>query len=82
MSVFIGVHDMGSSVTDGRIEKSWETYKAACTKLGCTPLTAYSSAEKGKAFCVTEASSAGEVQKAHDEAGVPINEILEVKVLE
>jgi hypothetical protein len=82
MATYLGTHDMGGSVTDDQIKSSWETYKTACGKHGCTPMHAHSSAESGRAYCITEANSAGDVQKAHDDAGVAVNEILEVKTLQ
>lgn len=78
MATFLGVHDMGGTVTDDAISQNWEKYKAECVKAGLSPKHAHSSAATGKAFCVTEAKSADEVQKAHDDAGVPVNEIIEV----
>ncbi len=79
MATFLGVHDMGSEQPEENMTGSWEAYKAACTKLGLNANHAYINASKGRAYCLTDAVSADEVQKAHDEAGVPINEIIEVK---
>jgi uncharacterized protein DUF4242 len=81
MPVFLGIHEMGRSGTDEEVAKAWEAYKVACEKAGCKPWKAYYNAEQGRAWCVTEAASADEVQKAHDDAQVPIKEILEVKKL-
>lgn len=78
MGLFIGIHDMGGAMSDEKMQSSWEAYKAACTKLGCSPKHAHASAEHGRAFCITEADSADMVQKAHDEAKVPVNEVFEV----
>lgn len=82
MTLFIGLHDMGEGVTDEMVEKSWEAYKVACTQLGCSPKHAHYSAAAGKAFCLTEANSAAEVQQAHDNANVAVSEIIEVSDLE
>ena len=76
-----GIHDMGGSVPANDVSSNWEAYKSACGTLGCKPIRAHYNAEQGKAYCVTEADSADQVQKAHDEAKVPVNEILEVKDL-
>jgi hypothetical protein len=82
MGTFLGVHDMGTSLSEDEFKASWEAYKSACSKLGCTAQHVHYNAEKGRGFCLTEASSAEEVQKAHDEAGVAFVEILEVKTSE
>jgi len=78
MALFIGLHSMGEGMTDDMIRQSWESYKAACAKLGCRPKHTHVNAAQGKAFCVTEAASADMVQQAHDEAKVPVNEVIEV----
>ena len=82
MGTFLGIHDKGASVTDDEAVASWTAYKTAATAMGCTPKHSHYSAEKGKGFCVTEANSAEEVQKAHDNAKVPVNEIYEIKDLQ
>jgi hypothetical protein len=82
MALFLGIHNMSGPTEDEAITGNWEKYKAACKDLGCSPVRAYSSGGAGKAFCVTEAESADMVQKAHDQANVPINEIIEVKELQ
>ncbi len=81
MAIFLGVHNMGNGVTEDMIAQSWEKYKAACVKAGLNAKHAHSTAVQGKAFCITEAESADAVQKAHDDAGVPVNEIFEVQDL-
>ncbi len=81
MGTFLGIHDMGGAVADDMVTQNWEKYKAACVKAGLSPKHAHANAAQGKAFCVTEASSADLVQKAHDDAGVPVNEIIEVREL-
>ncbi len=81
MATFLGVHDMGSGISDDMVQQNWDKYKAACVKAGLGAKHAHASAERGKAFCITEADRADQVQKAHDDAGVPVNEIIEVKDL-
>lgn len=82
MALYIGVHNMGpSSITDDMAQKSWDAYKTACGRLGGNALHTHYNVEQGKAFCLTEAPSADIVQKGHDEASVPISEIIEVKEL-
>ncbi len=82
MATFVGIHDMGGSMTDDQAQATWEKYKAACDKLGYSGLHVHYSGEKGRSFCLTEAPTADEVQKAHDEAQIPVNEILEVKTFD
>jgi hypothetical protein len=82
MAVYLGIHDMGQAVPEDQMKSSWEAYKAACDKHSCTAIRAHIAAGQGKAFCLTEASSSDEVHAAHDEAGVPIKEILEVQIVD
>jgi hypothetical protein len=87
MATFLGVHGTKDSgpppgMSPDMLKQGWEDYKAASTKMGCKPLHVHANFEKGRAFCVTEANSADEVQKAHDEAHVPLEEIIEVETLE
>jgi hypothetical protein len=82
MATFLGLHDMGASSPDEQMKSAWEAYKAACGKLGAKGLHVHFNAGKGRAFCLTEADSADTVQKAHTEAGVPVNEVLEVQTAE
>lgn len=81
MATFLGVHDMNGPMEDQAVTKNWEAYKASCLKMGLSPKHAHTSAQRGKAFCITEADSADLVQKAHDDAQVPVNEIIEVQDL-
>jgi len=82
MALFIGVHDNGAPMPDEEMQAGWKAYKAACANHGCEPIRAHVNAGKGKAFCLTEASSSDEVQAAHDEAKVPLVDVIEVKILE
>jgi hypothetical protein len=82
MAMFLGVHDMGGAVDDGTMGQNWSNYKAACANYGIKPLHVHFSGQKGRAYCVTEADSADQVQKAHQEAGAPPLEIIEVQTAE
>ncbi len=75
MALFLGVHTLPlpKSVTG-----SWESYKSTCTDLGISALHAYSSDEKGVAYCITEASSSDAVLEAHQKADVPVDDVFEV----
>jgi hypothetical protein len=78
MAIYLGVHDMGGATAEDKMRGSWEAYKSACTKLNINAKHAHMNVEQGRAFCLTEADGSDSVQKAHDEAGVPVNEIIEV----
>jgi hypothetical protein len=82
MTTYLGIHDMGQAVPEEQMGSSWEAYKTACDKLGCSAQHVHFNARAGRAFCLTEATSADLVQKAHDEAGVPLVEVLEVQTAE
>jgi hypothetical protein len=79
MATFLGIHDMGGSITNDKMGANWDAYKAACDKLGCSAIHVHYSAAQGRAFCLTEADSAEQVQKAHDAANVPLKELLQVQ---
>ena len=82
MALFLGVHEMGEATTDDAVQSSWSSYKTACGNHNCQPLRAHYNAQQGRAFCVTEAPSTDKVRAAHEEANVPLKEVIEVKVLE
>ena len=82
MPLFLGIHEMGSPLEEGLAKESWQAYKAACQKAGGSPKHTHYNAAQGRAFCLTEAQSADVVQKAHDEANVPLKEVIEVKELQ
>ena len=73
---------MGAGTTDDKAVQSWTAYKEGCAKVGCQPKHAHYSTEQGKGYCITEADSADMVQKAHDEANVPVDEVVENKDLD
>lgn len=81
MALFLGIHDMGGPISEESIQNSWSSYKKACGNHNCQPLHAHVGAEHGKAFCITEAQSVQDVQAAHDEAKVPVKEVIPVKDL-
>ncbi|MBI2515179.1 DUF4242 domain-containing protein [Candidatus Wolfebacteria bacterium] len=73
MALFLGVHDLNKDMGDG-----WAGYKKACEELGCHALHAYSNDEKKVGYCVTEASSADGVRKAHENADISLEDVFEV----
>lgn len=79
MAQFLGIHegiDTDPQQTGG---DPWEDYKSACPKHDCTPLHVHFNTSSGRAFCVTEANSADDVRAAHEEANIPIKEVIEVE---
>lgn len=82
MATFLGVHDFGGPMEEGMGQKSWEKYKESCAKMGIKPIHAHLSDKAGRGYCLTEADSPEEVQKAHDDVGVPVKEIIEVQTAE
>ena len=75
MSLFIGLHTL--PLPEG-VKDNWEGYKKSCADLGIRAIHAYSSDEKGVAYCITDASSAEEVLRAHKNADVPVDDVFEV----
>ncbi|HSX44494.1 MAG TPA: nickel-binding protein [Candidatus Saccharimonadales bacterium] len=78
MAIYLGIHNMGVAMAEDKMQGSWEAYKSACAKLGMSAKHCHMSPEQGKAFCLTEADSADLITMAHDEAGVPVDEVIEV----
>ena len=81
MAIFLGLHNLPEEANDGMVEANWSAYKAACAKKGLSAEHVHYNATFGKAYCVTIAESVDQVQEAHDEAGVPVDQIIEVKDL-
>lgn len=83
MRLYLGIHDFGGPQTDDGQIAGWTAYKASCDKHGCKAIRVHLSPKEGKAFCLTEASSADEVLTAHKESDVPSSPtIVEVQVVE
>jgi hypothetical protein len=85
MAQFLGIHDTNDVLIDESkpIEGDpWEVYKKSCVQHNCKPLHVHHNKSVGKAFCITEASSAEEVQAAHDEANLKLKELIEVELSE
>jgi hypothetical protein len=82
MATFLGIHDLGGSIEDEKFQANWAAYKKACDELGCSATHVHVNTDKGRAFCITEASDIGQVQKAHDKVQVPVVEIIEVSNLD
>jgi len=82
MKTFLGVHNAKEAgLSHDQIANSFKSYKEAASKSGITAQHAYYSEEKGFAYCITEANSEEEVRKAHQEANIPLEDVVEVEIL-
>ena len=82
MSVFIGIHKMDGPVEESIIKEGWPAYKEACEKHGAKAIRVDYNAQKGIAYCQTEADSEHEVHEAHEDIKMMPQEIFEIKTLE
>jgi len=81
MPLFLGVHRLSAERSDALVENGWRSYCEGCRALGVKPLAVVYSVEKGVAYCQTEASSADDVWKAHEQVAIPLEDVLEVRQL-
>ena len=83
MAQFLGVHKMANigAATDQEAADGFHKYQEAAAKMGLKATHAHYSLEKGFAYCLTEAGSADEVKKAHDNAAIPLEDVIEVKTI-
>ncbi|MBI2327435.1 DUF4242 domain-containing protein [Candidatus Curtissbacteria bacterium] len=82
MATFIGIHKFDAGIGDETIRGKWSKYKDSCAKLSLKPVNLYLNGDQGAAFCITEASNGEEVRKAHEDAGLTVDEVIEVRVSE
>lgn len=82
MALFLGVHKLEKGMTVKEAEEGFERYKASARSTGLNPISTVVSLEKGFAYCQTEADSAQQVKDAHEEAEIPIEDVIEVKKLD
>ena len=78
MPIFLGKHTMQAGVTEEDVRGNWEKYKEAAVAKGLKPLHAITSTDEGIAYCETEAPNAQAVIDAHADAGVTVDEVVEV----
>jgi len=81
MAIFLGVHKLGPGMDDTEIAEGFGKYKEKAVAKGLRPIGAVYSIEKGFAYCQTEAESAEVVRQAHQEAEIPLEDVIEVKPL-
>ena len=81
MAIFLGIHKLNPDMSESDVVKGYESYKKAATEAGLKPISVVVSVEKGFAHCQTEADSADQVRQAHSSVSIPLEDVLEVKVL-
>ena len=81
MAEFLGVHKVPAEMTEGDVTEGFNSYKEAASKMGLKALHAHFSLERGFAYCLTEAGSADEVKKAHENVAIPLEDVVEVKTI-
>jgi hypothetical protein len=80
MAIFLGVHKL-DKWDETQISEGWNKYKESASSKGLKVLGAVFSLEKGFAYCQTEADSADQVREAHSAVEIPLEDVIEVKVL-
>lgn len=81
MALFLGVHKIPADLAEKDIAAGYESYKKSAKDSGIHALSAVYSMEKGFAYCQTEAKTADEVRQAHANAQIPLEDVIEVKIL-
>jgi len=83
MAQFLGVHKISDTgtVTDQESADAFHKYQDAARKMGLNATHVHYSLEKGFAYCITEAQSADQVRKAHANANIPLDDVIEVKTV-
>ena len=82
MPYFIGVHKFPQALSDEEIEGKWAKYKRSCALMGLRPVRLHYNGAKASAFCETEAGNDEDVKKAHEAAGLTVDEVIEIKTAE
>ncbi len=82
MAQFLGVHRLNPGMTEDEVRKGYEGYKESAVKMGLRPLHAHLSMEKGFAYCITEANSALDIRKAHENVAIPLEDVVEIQTIE
>ena len=81
MAIFLGVHKIPAGMVESLVAEGFGKYKEKAMAKGLRPIGAVYSMEKGFAYCQTEAESAEQVREAHQEAAIPLEDVIEVKPL-
>ena len=80
---FLGVHKMKTIGvgSDQKSVRAFRKYQEAARKIGLNATHVHYSLEKGFAYCITEAQNAEQVRKAHANANIPLDDVIEVKTI-
>ena len=81
MAIFLGVHKIPAGMEESLVAEGFGKYEEKAMTKGLRPIGAVYSMEKGFAYCQTEAESAEQVREAHQEAAIPLEDVMEVKTL-
>lgn len=81
MTLFLGIHKVPQEAQESEIIEGYNQYKQSAQSMGLKPLGAVYSMEKGFAYCQTEANSAEEVRKAHENVQIPLEDAVEIQTL-
>ncbi len=82
MPRYLGVHKLKAGMSDSDIRAGWEKYCESCEAAGLRPVSVTYSVEKGFAYCQTDAESSEQVRKAHEVVTIPLEDVIEVQVLD
>jgi len=69
-------------MTEVETKEKYEKYKASAREDGLNPISAVYSAEKGFAYCQTEADSPEQVRAAHEKVNIPLEDVMEIVKLD
>jgi hypothetical protein len=83
LKFFIDTHDRNNKTFPAKIspvefEGFYAKYEKACLDAGVIPVRLHVGYNEGRAFCLTMASDADAVKRAHDKVGLPYDAITEV----
>jgi hypothetical protein len=83
LKFFIDTHDRNNNTFPAKIspvefEGFYAKYEKACQDEGVIPVRLHVGYNEGRAFCLTMASGADAVKRAHDKVGLPYDAITEV----
>ncbi|WP_265552902.1 DUF4242 domain-containing protein [Trichlorobacter lovleyi] len=84
MRYFMDTHDRARGTFPEKLSREdleafYRKYEKACYDEGVIPVTLHVGYGEGRAFCLTLAPDAAAVKRAHARAGLPFDEITEVK---
>jgi hypothetical protein len=86
MKFFVDTHDHRSKTFPAGINKEqfsefFAKFEACCEQEDVVTLRSHIGLEEGRAYCFNMASSAEQVRRAHEKAGLPFENITEVSTV-